>query len=397
MIKKPIVRTLWTLGLVALAVLLVLAGRYGSAYAVFIVPPWRIELSLLLFCALTLLLFAVAYGVIRLTERVLRLRQTLKEKRVELRRRRSLRALHRSLKDFYAGRFRQAEQSGQRAAGAEEQDVRDLGWLLAAWAAHEGGAPVRAAAYLQRIDHPPAVEMREASKARMLLAAGQSQEALAILESMTDSASGGLLKWKMQAAVAEGKWETVLATLLPLTRAGLMDAETLHGIRLYAENHILASLPADRETLLVWWKALTSASRYDSAIASTVARRLSALEAGEDARRVIEETIAHLGEPLWDSSLAAAYADCVCESTLAQIERAENWLKTHARDPVLLASLGKLCMRQSLWGKAQSYLEAAIALAPSVDAHMTLAKLMEHVGKPEEAARHIRSGAEIAQ
>ncbi len=397
MIKRPLVWTLWTLGLVALAVLLVMAGRYGSAYAVFIVPPWRIELSLFLFCALTLLLFALMYGVIRLTERILRLRRTLKEKRVELRRRRTLRALHRGWKDFYAGRFRQAEASGQRATDADSQDIRDLGRLLAAWAAHEGGAAVRANAHLQAIAHPPAIALRETSKARMLLAAGQSGEALTILENIPGTASAGLLKWKLQAAVAEGKWELVLATLQPLTRTGLMDRETLHGIRLYAENHILASLPADRETLLVWWKALTSASRYDPAIAATVARKLSALEAGEDARRVVEETIDHLGDAQWDSSLAAAYADCVCESTLAQIERAENWLKTHARDPVLLASLGKLCMRQSLWGKAQSYLEAAIALAPSVDSHMTLAKLMEQIGKPEEAARHIRSGAEIAQ
>ena len=72
-------------------------------------------------------------------------------------------------------------------------------------------------------------------------------------------------------------------------------------------------------------------------------------------------------------------------------------MKQHARDAVLLATIGKLCMRQSLWGKAQSYLEASVALQPTLDAHMTLARLMEQMGKRDEAVRHIRRSAELAK
>ncbi|MBI3714634.1 MAG: hypothetical protein HY255_01420 [Betaproteobacteria bacterium] len=395
--SRPIRWAAWILVLVTLSVALVLAGRYGNAYAVFIVPPWRIELSLLLFAFLCTLVFSFAYGSVRLAERAWHLRRTLAARKIERRHNRTQRALFQGWRDFFAGRFRAAEQGGQRATDSDTREVRDQGCLLAAWAAHESGAADRAAAYLRRIGDPRALAMREASQARMLLAAGRGKEALALLEPLTDAASEGLIKWKMQAAMAEGQWETVLGSLPALLRAGLMEQETLRGIRLYAESHILASLPADRDTILVWWKALARASRYDPAIAATVARRLSALDAGEDARRVIEDTVDSLGALQWDSSLAAAYADCVCESTLTQIERAENWLQAEPRDPVLLASLGKLCMRQSLWGKAQSYLEAAIALSPSVDAHLTLAKLMEQIGKPDEAAQHIRRAAEIAQ
>ncbi len=395
MIKRPIAWTLWLLGLVALAVILALAGRYGQAYAVFIVPPWRIELSLFLFGVLFILLVTALVFGIRLAEKIWRLRRALREKRREQKRLRTLRALHQGWADLYAGRFREAEHKGRRAAEADSAEVRSLGWLLAAWAAHEGGRGEYAADYFQRIDDARAAPVREASRARMALAAGRSKEAMEILEPL--SGGDGIVKWKMQAAVAEGEWEIVLATLPLLKRSRLVEPDTLQGIRLYAENHILASLPADRDTLLLWWKALAPASRYDPVIAATVARRLTGLAAGDDARRLIEDTVQTLGEEQWDSSLAAVYAECECESTFTQIEKAELWLATHARDPVLLASLGKLCMRQSLWGKAQGYLEAALTLAPSVDAHLTLAKLMEQIGKPEEAARHIRSGAEIAQ
>jgi HemY protein len=133
------------------------------------------------------------------------------------------------------------------------------------------------------------------------------------------------------------------------------------------------------------------------AVAVLVARRLIALGCGNDARDVIDATIDERGSESWDSSLAAVYADCKSDSTLGQIERAERWLKQQARDPVLLAALGKLCMRQALWGKAQSYLEASVALEPTLDAHMTLARLMEQVGKRDEAIRHIRRSAELAR
>ena len=54
-------------------------------------------------------------------------------------------------------------------------------------------------------------------------------------------------------------------------------------------------------------------------------------------------------------------------------------------------------MRQALWGKAQSYLEASVALEPTLDAHMTLARLMEQLGRNDEAIRHVRRSAELAR
>jgi len=71
-------------------------------------------------------------------------------------------------------------------------------------------------------------------------------------------------------------------------------------------------------------------------------------------------------------------------------------LRDHARDPALLLALGKLCMKRELWGKAQSYIEASLALEPTHDGHMTLAALMERLGKPQEAVHHFRRSAELA-
>jgi HemY protein len=63
---------------------------------------------------------------------------------------------------------------------------------------------------------------------------------------------------------------------------------------------------------------------------------------------------------------------------------------------VLLLTLGRLCARQGLWGKAQSYLEASIAIEPTHSALFALAQLQEKLGNAEAAHRHSRESLELA-
>jgi HemY protein len=62
-----------------------------------------------------------------------------------------------------------------------------------------------------------------------------------------------------------------------------------------------------------------------------------------------------------------------------------------------LLTLGRLCVQRELWGKAQSYLEASLATRPTREAHITLAKLHERLGRPDEAARHFRASADLSR
>ena len=401
MTSKPIRWSLWVLGLATAAVAIALAGRYGLGYVVFVVSPWRIELSFMLFVLAALLIFGVAYALLRLTGSAYRLPRALKAMKNERLRNKSRDALYASVRALFAGEFNEAERHARMAMSAEtvHEGTRDLAAAVAAWAAHEGGNSNAAVPYLDRIRGAKATEMRDASKAYMLLAEGRAKDALVLLKDLAVSApqNPGVLKMKVEAEVAEKAWDDVLASLGPLMRSGLMPAHAAQQIRLNAELNLIKSKPANFELLMGAWKSLRRESRYDVAISVTVAQRLIALGCGEEAKQVIDETVDARGPDGWDSTLVAAYADCKGDSTLAQIERAEKWLKLHARDPVLLATLGKLCMRQALWGKSQSYLEASVALEPTLDAHMTLATLMEKIGKRDDAIRHIRRSAELAK
>jgi HemY protein len=397
---RPIRWVLWLLALAVVAVAIALAGSHGTGYVVMVIPPWRIELSVMLFVILIVAGFALAYWATRLAVATYGLPGHMKKVRAENERAKSRDAVFASLELLFSGRFRDAEEKAR--AGMQHDDTRDLAAALAAWAAYEGGNSGAAVPYLDRIrgeGGEKSANMRDASKAYMLLADGRAHEARELLKNLAESdpKNPGVLKMKVEAEVAEKAWDDVLATLNPLARSGLLPEAAAQQIRLNAQMNLIKAKPANADVILASWKALDNESRYDPAMAVTVAKRLVGLGSGEAAKSVVEDTINRRGPEGWESSLAAIYADCKGESTLAQIERAEKWLKQHARDAVLLATLGKLCMRQSLWGKAQSYLEASVALQPTLDAHMTLARLMEQMGKRDEAVRHIRRSAELAK
>jgi HemY protein len=117
-----------------------------------------------------------------------------------------------------------------------------------------------------------------------------------------------------------------------------------------------------------------------------------ALGRSNDARQIIEESL----DETWESELVALYSDCAGHNTVKQIERAESWLDEHPRDAALLLTLGKLCARQSLWGKAQSYLEAGISIEPTYSGHLELARLHEKLGNADAARRHYRESLDLA-
>lgn len=396
MTSRPIRTALWVLVLAAAAVALALAGRYGNGYVVFVVPPWRAEMSVMLLVILQLVLFAAAYLLIALAVKTYRLPRQLRKSKVERERSKSRDVLLESLQLLFSGQFRSAEAQARNAM--QHNETRDMGAAIAAWAAYEGGNSGAAVPYLDHIRSEGSSRMRDASKAYMLLADGKAADALALLKDLAanDPKNPGVLKMKVEAEMAGKAWEDVLITLASLTHSGMLPAGAAQQIRLNAEINLIKSKPANPQAITDAWKAFADESRFDVDMVATVARRLLVLGCGEEAKAIIEEAIDERGADGWDSQLSAIYADCLTESTLAQIERAERWLRLHARDAELLATLGKLCMRQALWGKAQSYLEASVALQPTLDAHMTLARLMEKLGRNDEAIRHMRRSAELA-
>jgi HemY protein len=98
----------------------------------------------------------------------------------------------------------------------------------------------------------------------------------------------------------------------------------------------------------------------------------------------------------WNSELVELYGQIELNDPSHQLAVAEGWLKQHPEDAVLLLTLARLALKNKLWGKARSYLEASIAIAPSPESYQQLGLLLEGMGESDKAMECFRAGLGLA-
>jgi HemY protein len=385
---------LWSIVLAAVAVGIAIFARHSTGYVVIVSAPWRIELSLNLLVFLVIAGYFAFYFLARLVATLIAIPARVQAYRAERVRSRLRQALNDALLAFFQGRYASAEKSAAAALSGDE--TKGVAAIIAARSAHELG---RFSEREQFLDHakgsaPEVDTARLTTLADLLVSQGRFEEALAVLKDLSarDARNLRLLRLKLQAEQALREWDEVLDTVGALSKLGGIGPAEASAARRAAHLGNLNRKAQDADALAAYWKQLPSDIRMDAAVAATAARYHLALGGNAEAQAIIEQAL----EREWSPGLVALYGDAAGTDALPQIERAEKWLRAHARDPALLLALGKLCMRQALWGKAQSYIEASLALEPTHDGHMTLAALMEQIGKPQEAVQHFRKSAHLA-
>ncbi len=387
---------LWLLTLAALAVGLALAARYNDGYVLLVLPPWRAELSLNLMILLQLIGFVLCYLLLRVVLHALHLPQAVREFRARRQREQAERALADAVRFGYEGRYGRALTSAAKAYEAGYAPA--LAALVAAHAAHDLRDGEREEKWLQcalqhENDQSASRNARLMTEAVLHLDAHRYGDASSTLSLL--SAGGqrhiATLRLALKAHQALADWPEVLRLVRQLQKHRALSADQAAPLRLRAHQEILRSLSLDATALAGYWREVPEAERHSPRLAGEAARLLIALEDCQNAQRIIEESL----EEEWDSSLAAMYADCRDGDVLGRIARAEDWLKQQPRDAQLLLVLGRLCRQQQLWGKARSYLEASLSVAPSRIAHVELAGLLDQLDHPEQANRHYRVAAEF--
>jgi uncharacterized protein HemY len=92
-----------------------------------------------------------------------------------------------------------------------------------------------------------------------------------------------------------------------------------------------------------------------------------------------------LGQALdkqWYDSWVRLYGLIPSPDASAQLKKAEKWLSSnkHSTSATLLLTLGRLSLRNRLWGKAKLYLEQSLAISPSAEGYAELGRLHEYLG-----------------
>ena len=378
----------WVLAMFALAAGLVVAARYNAGYALLVFPPYRIELSLNLLALLVLGSAALAYIAIRIIAVTLGLPSRVRRYRRERRRDRERGALLEALRESLAGRYARAEKA---AVSVTLPEYASLAAVIAAKAAHALRAFDRRDAHLARARTLPDGDdtARVVAEAEFLLEQQHPREALEMLQTLGQRRHTAALRLEMQAQQVLRNWDAVVPLINQLVKRGVYDEA--HAERLRRRARAESFRRKDARELAELWKSLPEAQRTDPQVAASAARAYMSAGDSLAAQRIIEASL----DRNWDTTLLALYGECEGDA-VRQIQRAEAWLGRQPHDSTLLLALARLCARQSLWGKAQSYVEASIAVDASYAAHLEAARLYERAGNVDAANRHYRESLALA-
>lgn len=389
---------LWLVALMAAAIGIAVTARFNPGNVVLFYPPHRIDMSLNLFVVLLALLFLMLYGLARAIVATLRMPDRVAAYRLRKREREGNKGLRDALKALFEGRFGHAEKAAMRAAELPEN--AGLAALIGARAAHRMREPARRDAWLAGIAHDNGMKTARLMTVIELLVDDHQPEAA--LEAVAELNASGqrhihALQWSMKAHQQARNWPEVLRLVRILDKRKALHPALSARLREMAYEALLSEEGRDPEAIRRVWAGVPAADRTKPYIAARAAAAFNASGLQDEARVVAEEAL----RTGWDERVLRAYRDAAgpagSPTLLAQIEHCETWLRERPNDPQLALTLGSLCLRQKLWGKAQRYLELALSDATDSDmvrdVHLKLAQLHEALGQDEQASGHYRQSA----
>ena len=378
----------------AAAVTLALLFRINAGYVLFVAPPYRVELSQNAFVIIVLVAFVALYALIRAMVRLANLPGEVRDSR----RRRQLERF-RSKQDaavvaLLEGRHGKARQFAQEALAVPQSTP--VAALVGARAALETRDYAAAAAMLDRPDtHATNLAVpRLMLEAELALERGQPADALARLAELRREAGlhTAAQRLELRALTAAGRPAEIPALVDQLVKRKVYDASQGELLRASAHAEALASLAHDAAGLRSYWARIPESDRLQPKVARAAARSFLQLGADREAADLVARSL----ERNWDPELVLIYSECRPPDATRQLETAEHWLVMHSQDAALLYALGQLCERQQLWGKAQTYLEASLALDNHWRAHVALGEMLAKLGRHDEANAHLAAALKLA-
>jgi HemY protein len=201
------------------------------------------------------------------------------------------------------------------------------------------------------------------------------------------------LRTALRAYEQSGDWVRVLPVLRLLEKRDALPEPAIRGMRARACRGLFAQPDLDAAGVRELLRSLKAAEREMPETVEAAAAAFARAGDETQARRLIESAMKKEYSPL----LLRRYALLDAVPARERIEFAEQWLSSYGDDGALSLVLGRLCMAESLWGKAQEFLERSLARSESAAAHVALAELFEAIGKPDEAAGHFRAAALLPQ
>ena len=382
----------WILALFAVAVAAALGARVNDGYVLLVLPPHRIEVSLNLFVLALVTLVLILYAALRTLALTLGLPRRVKGYRERRRRERAGTVFQDAVRLLFEGRFGQALKKATESYAAGT--YRGVSALVAARAVQRMREPEKQQEWMRRAlaDDPRNEAAALMLEAEMMNELRRFDEALIVLGRFQGKQGRHIaaLRLELRARQGTGDWDGVLKLVRQIEKRDALPPEVAREIKTLAHLENIRRRRGDAGQLQDYLRAVP-AFDYGRRLVLAAARALVEADALTVAQNLIESALDGYSEAGWQPELVGIYGDLTGPGLTARIARAEDWLHQYPGEATLLLALGRMCMNQRLWGKAQSYIEASLATEETRDAHLALAKLCDKLERGDEANRHFRA------
>jgi HemY protein len=286
------------------------------------------------------------------------------------------------------GRWHEAYKS--LVENAERAEVPELNYLLAAVAAFQRNDRPAWTWCLDQAERkaPGSALGIKSFRALLETRSGHPETALPILLAVLRlmPASPFVLAQLKDIYVAQGSWDELGALTPELEKQKVVEGADLKTITVRAQAQRLENAAlTGADSLRLAWHDVPKALKHDEQLVGVYLRKL--LELGQDT-----EAGALLTTQLkkdWSEQLVAMLGYVHVRNPQEALAMLEGWLKQRPNNPVLLLTLGRLSLRNQLWGKAREYFDLALRVTntPELVAEINaeLARLLEHLGERERS------------
>nr|WP_246341371.1 heme biosynthesis HemY N-terminal domain-containing protein [Simiduia aestuariiviva] len=303
------------------------------------------------------------------------------------------------LVDFMEGNWKLARKKLLKSA--DRSIVPVINYLAAARSAYELGDRDEAQSLLAKAEQVgPQFQLATAlAQARIELMDQRYEQCLAALERVRDTAPNHpvVLDILRQSYVALEDWPS-LQKLLPLLKKHKpLPEQTLKELerrcQIYQLTQAVESAQGENTAAAlhkVWQQFDTRTQRdTDMLIAYT---QLLVQHVGEgEAEALLRKSL----QKSWDDRLLDGFGRLKGDDTAKQLLVGEGWLKERPRNATLLLALGRLSLRNQLWGKAREYFESSLKICPAPETYAELARLMAALGEHELSTGYYQQGLKM--
>ncbi len=348
---------------------------------------WTIETSLLTLVLGVLIIWLLVWVFVRLFKVPAETARRIREQR-------SLAQLEKGLLALTEGDWSTAERALEKSASAHGRTTAR--YLAAAEAADGQDAGDRAEWYLEQADTRNRKQkfLVDLTRARILTQNGHYTEAKEVLEALHSKRRKHSQVLEMLARCYRelGEWEALLKLLPVMQKASVIDEQEATELRHIAAIGELKRCK-DKDALQASWKALPKAIQR----APDVIRAYADQAVLEGMPELTEEVIRNSLKREWNPLLLVPYGEPGANDTAKRLKQCEKWLETHPENSLLHLTLGRLCARDELWGKARHHMIRSLEIEPTVAGFDSLGQLLERKGEMEVAMACFRNALRMNQ